>query len=77
MKKLCRNQKIHAKNSNRIFIVDSLIHAGSGQGDIYKVHAGKDVYAMKLFHNGNEQKIRRLQDFGTIVESVVLDRRSW
>ena len=24
-----------------------------------------------------EQKIRRLQDFGTIVESVVLDRRSW
>ncbi len=59
MKKLCRNQKIHAKNSNRIFIVDSLIHAGSGQGDIYKVHAGKDVYAMKLFHNGNEQKIRR------------------
>lgn len=24
-----------------------------------------------------EQKIRRLQDFGTVVESLVLDRKNW
>ena len=57
--KLKVGERVFAENSNKTFIVDSLLHAGSGQGDIYKVHSDKDVYAMKLFHTGNPKAIRR------------------
>lgn len=59
MLKLKPNQKVLSEDGQREFTVDCLIHTGSGQGDIYKVHAGKDVYAMKLFHTGKVKRIRR------------------
>lgn len=57
--KLKPNQKILSEDKSKEFVVDSLIHSGTGQGDIYKVHSGKDVYAMKLFHTGNVKDISR------------------
>ena len=59
MLKLKPNQKVLSEDGQHEFTVDCLIHTGSGQGDIYKVHAGKDVYAMKLFHTGKVKRIRR------------------
>ena len=59
MIKLKPNQKVRSEDGLREFTVDCLIHTGSGQGDIYKVHAGRDVYALKLFHTGKVKSIRR------------------
>lgn len=53
------NQKFMSEDGKKEFIVDSLIHTGSGQGDIYKVHCDKDIYALKLFHTGDVKRIRR------------------
>lgn len=57
--KLYANQRIKSEDGTKEFVVDSLIHEGSGQGDIYKVHNGKDVYALKLFHTGDIKKLKR------------------
>ena len=62
MVRLKINQKISSEDGAREFTVDSLIHTGSGQGDIYKVHSGKDIYALKLFHTGDQKRIRRQID---------------
>ena len=51
--------KIRTEDGSKEFVIDSLIHTGSGQGDIYKVHNDKDVYALKLFHTGDYKKLRR------------------
>lgn len=59
MIKLKVNQKIRSEDGKHEFIVESLIHTGSGQGDIYKVRENKDVYALKLFHTGNPKRIRK------------------
>lgn len=59
MIKLKVNQKISSEDGKHEFIVESLIHTGSGQGDIYRVREDKDVYALKLFHTGNPKRIRR------------------
>ena len=51
--------KIHTEDGKREFIIDSLIHTGSGQGDIYKIHSDKDIYALKLFHTGDAKKLHK------------------
>ena len=53
MIRLKTNQKVMSEDGKKEFVIDSLIHTGSGQGDIYKVHCDKDVYALKLFHTGD------------------------
>lgn len=58
MIKLKPGTKIASENNLKVFIVDSLLHTGSGQGDIYKVHSDHDVYALKLFHTGNQKRLR-------------------
>ena len=54
---LKQGDKIHTDDGKREFVIDSLIHTGSGQGDIYKIHSGRDVYALKLFHTGDTRKL--------------------
>lgn len=65
MVRLKPGEKVATLDGGAEYTVDALIHSGSGQGDIYKVHRGKDVYAMKLFHSGDPKKhlkqIERLQ----------------
>ena len=56
---LKQGDKIHTDDGKREFVIDSLIHTGSGQGDIYKIHSGRDVYALKLFHTGDTRKLRK------------------
>jgi len=51
--------RVFSDDGRREFIVDTLIHEGSGQGDIYKVHAGRETYAMKLYHTGDPLMHRR------------------
>lgn len=59
MIRLKPNDKICSEEGGREFTVEGLIHSGSGQGDIYKVRAGKEIYALKLFHTGDPKRIRR------------------
>lgn len=59
MIKLKVNQKIISEDGKHEFLVESLIHTGSGQGDIYRVREDKDVYAFKLFHTGDPKRIRK------------------
>ena len=67
--------KIRTEDGSKEFVIDSLIHTGSGQGDIYKVHNDKDVYALKLFHTGDYKKLRsqieRLQKRGRASSAFV------
>ena len=51
--------RISTTDGRREFIIDSLIHTGTGQGDIYKVHTDKDVFALKLFHTGDAQRLHK------------------
>ncbi len=44
------------------YVVDSVISAGTAQGDIYKVFCGEDAYAMKIFHNGEKKKLLKQFD---------------
>lgn len=53
------NDRVKSVNGDKEFVIDSVLHTGSGQGDIYKVHSGKDVYAMKIFHAGKNKVIRK------------------
>lgn len=59
MTHLKTGDKIYSEDGAKAFVVDSLIHTGSGQGDIYKVRSDQDVYAMKLFHTGNMKRLHR------------------
>ncbi len=52
-------EKIFTEDLKREFVIDSLIHTGSGQGDIYKIHSDKDIYALKLFHTGDVKKLNK------------------
>ena len=55
-------EKITSDDGKREFIIDSLINSGSGQGDIYKVRSGKDLFALKLFHTGNQDDLKKQID---------------
>lgn len=59
MTHLKKGDKLLSDDGNKEFTVDSLIHTGTGQGDIYKVHSGNELYALKLFHTGDMQRIHR------------------
>ena len=59
MTHLKTGDKIYSEDGAKAFVVDSIIHTGSGQGDIYKVRSDQDVYAMKLFHTGNMKRLHR------------------
>lgn len=59
MKHLHPGDKIRTEDGSREFTVDALLHTGSGQGDIYQIHADREVYAMKLFHSGDTARLRR------------------
>ncbi len=61
MLKLKPGTKITFKSNNliKVFTVDSLLHTGSGQGDIYKVYSNQDIYALKLFHTGDQKRLRK------------------
>ena len=53
MIKLKQGERVASADGKREYTVEQLIHEGSGQGDIYKVRQGKDVFALKLFHSGD------------------------
>jgi len=56
MKTLHKGLQISGRNGN-VYTIDSLISAGTGQGDIYRVfNSRKEVFAMKLFHPGSKKK---------------------
>ena len=56
------HDRVRSEDLKHEFVVDALIHSGTGQGDIYKVHEGKDVYALKLYHTGDPKRHRRQID---------------
>lgn len=59
MTKLKKGDVVRSEDGKREFIVDALIHTGTGQGDIYKVHSDKDIFALKLFHTGDMNILKR------------------
>ena len=59
MTKLKKGDVVRSEDGKREFIVDALIHTGTGQGDVYKVHSDKDIFALKLFHTGDMNILKR------------------
>ncbi len=54
---LSRDQ-ILTSESGRVYTVSALISSGTAQGDIYRVSSGGTEYALKLFHDGEENQVR-------------------
>ncbi len=54
---LQRNQVLTSE-SGRLYTVCALISSGTAQGDIYRVSSEGIDYALKLFHNGEEETVR-------------------
>ena len=51
--------RISTTDGRREFIIDSLIHTGTGQGDIYKVHTDKDVFALNKYVSVTDTRINK------------------
>ena len=74
-------------NDGNVYVVDSVISIGTGQGDIYKVfNLRREKLALKLFHKGNMQTLEKQIDllmkrgqaceaFVTPIERVMVDGR--
>lgn len=77
MNVLHKGVQIEGRNGNT-YTIESLISAGTGQGDIYKVfNVRKEVFALKLFHPGGNKKkqlkqIERLIRRGQACEAFVI-----
>ena len=50
--------RVLVSESEKEYTVFSLISSGTGQGDIYKVACGDEIFALKLFYEGESDLMR-------------------